>query len=247
MIIAIVNQKGGTGKTTTTVNLGFALAELGKKVALIDLDPQASLTFYVGLQDTTPSLPDALTQTTSFQSVAQQIGNVTVVPSDIQMADVELNLAQITNREQVLKKWLDTNCGDYDYVLIDCPPSLSILTLNALTAAHQVLIPMQMEVLSLQGLGLIDNTLQKVQNTFNPTLRALGIVPTLFDKRRKVTQEVMTYIQENFEIPILKSYIPADTRAIEAPSFGKSLLDYAPNSSAAMAFRELAKEILNKN
>lgn len=243
MVIAIVNQKGGTGKTTTTINLGSALAQKGKKVLLIDLDPQGSLTYSLGINDFEKGMAEVFFEEASVDEVILQKENLNILPSDIKLADTELSLAQAEHRESYLREILK-NILPYDFILIDCPPALSMLTLNALNAADQVIIPMQMEVLSLQGLDLITSTIKRIQADYNPKLTIMGILPVLIDSRRKLNHEVLEYIQENYDIPVFKSKIRRNVRASEAPSFGQSVITYAPNSNSATDYQEFAKEIL---
>jgi chromosome partitioning protein len=244
--VAIINQKGGTGKTTTTINLGSALAKEWKKVLVIDLDPQGNLGYSLGVLESEHSMADVLLGEKSLDEVLVDAEGMKLAPSNNQLVDAELTLAVSENREHVLKEILKGQKG-YDFILIDCPPSLSVLTLNALLAADEVIIPMQMEVLSLQGLDQIVNTIDKVKSAFSKKLKIAGILPVMVDGRRKLSHEVHDYISENYSIRIFESYIRANVKASEAPSFGKSVVAYKPKSSSAVDYRKFAEEFLKMN
>lgn len=243
-VISIVNQKGGTGKTTTCVNLGAALAEMGKKVLLIDFDPQGNLSFCFGLG----ILPHGMTQVmlgeTDLSSIIETSEKVDIASCDISLADVELSLAGYEGRELILDNVLKSLPSVYDFVLIDCAPSLSLLTVNALRASNKVLIPLQLEVLSLQGLSLITETIFQIKETINPTLKILGVLPVMVDIRRKITFEVYDYMKSHFGLPVFKQMVHVDVKAVEAPSFGQSVLAYAPNSEVANEYRAVARELM---
>ncbi len=243
-IIAIVNQKGGTGKTTTTVNLGSALAQLGKKVLLIDLDTQGSLTYYLGIKQYQYSLSEVLMGEKTLQQTIIRKENMDVAPTGVELADAQLALAGKDRREYVLKGILAREAQNYDFILIDSSPALSLLTVNALVAADFTLTPVLLKVLSVQGLGLVIQTIDRVKGSLNSSLRALGVLPVMVDTRKSVTQEVYNFLQENLGLRLLKSYIPDDECAIEAPSFGESIIQYAPESQSAKGYQVLAMEIL---
>lgn len=243
-IISIVNQKGGTGKTTTTINLGSALAKLGKKVLLLDLDPQGNLSYSLGLSDTKYSMAHVLEGKKTLNDIIIKKDGVHIAPGSGELVDIEISLVSLKNRERFLKEKLSELKESYDYILIDSPPSLSILTLNSLNAATEVLIPLQLEVLTMQGLGQILATVQQVKNTFNPKLKVKGIAFVMYDSRRKLSHEVYEYIKENVEENIFKTFIRSNVKIAEAPSFGKSVLDYDPNSYGASDYMSLAKEIV---
>lgn len=244
MIISIVNQKGGTGKTTSTVNIGSALVKEGKSVLLVDLDPQGSLSYSFGITDFNYSIADVLSGDISISEVLVQREGLFVAPSAIGLADIELSLADESEREQFVTKILSEINEQYDYIFLDCPPSLSLLTINALCASEKVIIPMQMEVLSLQGLELIHSTIERLKDAYGIGLEILGILPVLYDKRRKLSLEVLEFIKENYDLNVFESYIRNNVRASEAPSFGKSVIAYDPQSNSAKDYRSLAKEIL---
>lgn len=243
-IISIVNQKGGTGKTTTTINLGSALARLGKKVLLIDLDPQGNLSYSLGVTETKYSMAHVFEGTKSINEVIVKKDGLSIVPGTGELVDIEISLVNQDNRESFLKERISDLETSYDYILIDSPPSLSLLTLNSLNAANEVLIPLQLEVLTMQGLSQILETVQKVKKNFNPKLRVKGIAFVMYDKRRKLSQEVYDYIRENVEENIFKTFIRSNVKIAEAPSFGKSVIDYDPSSTGASDYMSLAKEIV---
>lgn len=240
-IVAVINQKGGTGKTTTTINLGSALSKMGHKVLLLDLDPQSNLSYSLAVASTDNTLAEAFIGTKALPEILIEKEGLWVVPGSNDLVDVEISLVSQPEREKFLKNLLADVKG-FDYVLIDCPPSLSVLTLNALTAAHEVLIPLQMEVLTLQGLDQIMNTIKKVKKAFNPKLKIKGIVVVMFDVRRKLSLEVLDYLRENVQEKIFDSQIRLNVKLAEAPSFGKSVLDYDSSSNGAKDYKALAAE-----
>lgn len=246
MIIAIVNQKGGTGKTTTTVNLGSALAALGKRVLLVDLDPQGNLSYSLGIENPRNTIVDVMMDDVPMEDALLEREDMRVLPSSVELADVELTLATFPKRESVLKGKLK-HVAHFNYVLIDCPPSLSLLTVNALAAADQVIIPLQMEVLSLQGLDQILTTINKMKKAFNRNLKIKGVLPVMVDKRRKLSSEVFDYISDNYDLNIFKTQIRSNVRASEAPSFGKSVIKYRPSSHSAKDYIAFAEELINLN
>ena len=242
-IVSIVNQKGGTGKTTTTLNLSSALAKLDKNVLAIDMDSQGNLGYSLGL-DSENTIVDVLEGTKDILDVLLKSEGFSIITSDIRLVDVELTLGGVDDRHNVLSEQLKPLKDNYDYILIDCPPSLSILALNALYASDYVIIPMLMEVLSLQGLDQIVTTVEKINAGYNKKLKVLGILPVMVDKRRKLSSEVKEYIKENYEIRIFKSLIRSNVKASESPSFGKSVVEYAPNSNSALDYKAFAQEII---
>jgi chromosome partitioning protein len=258
-IIALMNQKGGVGKTTTTVNLGAAIAEAGKKVLLIDLDPQAHLTINYGVEPSADitSLYNVLVEDHSILEAIHQVeNNVALIPSSIDLAAAEIELVSVLGREQILKKRLESAQPDFDYVLLDCPPSLGLLTLNALSVANEVIIPMQPHFLALQGVGKLLETVHLVSRRMNPGLKVAGIVLTMFDSQTKLSAEVVNDLNSFIEsakgkpLPwaaarIFKSKIRRNIKLAESPSFGKTILTYDPTSNGATDYRALAKEILS--
>ena len=244
-IFAVLNQKGGTGKTTTTVNLAAALASLGKKILLIDLDPQANLSYSFGLHSpATGTIADVLQTKQTLQTILTQKENLSIAPSSVALADVEISLVSKIGRENILKNHLKKLNG-FDFCFIDCPPSLSVLTVNALNAAHEVLIPAQMEALSLQGLSQLLETIAEVKRVLNKNLKICGIIPSMVNSRRRLTEEVLSEIEKNMKAKVFKTRIRECVKIAEAPSFAKSVLAYAPSSNAAEDFLNLAKEFIN--
>ncbi|SMD32922.1 chromosome partitioning protein [Reichenbachiella faecimaris] len=242
-VIAIVNQKGGTGKTTTTVNLGCALAKKGKKVLLVDLDAQGNMSYSLGILEIEKSIGQVILGEVDFQDILISREGLDVAPAEIDLADVEINIAGELARESILKKVL-ANVKGYDYILIDCPPSLSLLTINALNAASRVIVPLQMEVLSLQGLDQIIRTIDQIKEVLNEELQIMGLLPVMVDSRRKLSREIFEHIEENYSFKIFNSRIRTNVRASEAPSFGESLISYAPTSNGAKDYMAFADEIL---
>lgn len=241
--VAVINQKGGTGKTTTTINLGSALSKRGKKVLLIDLDPQSNLSYSLAIAQPEHTLADVFTGDKHLTDILIEKDGLWVAPGSNELVDIEISLVSEKNREAFLKNIISDTKG-FDYILIDCPPSLSVLTLNALTAAQEILIPLQMEVLTLQGLDQIMNTVAKIRKAFNPELLIRGIVVVMFDIRRKLSQEVLEYLHQNVQEKIFESQIRLNVKLAEAPSFGQSVLDYDKNSNGAKDYEALADEFL---
>ncbi|OIO33785.1 MAG: hypothetical protein AUJ70_02575 [Candidatus Omnitrophica bacterium CG1_02_40_15] len=241
--IALINQKGGTGKTTTAINLGGALAAKGKKVLLIDFDPQANLTYSFGIKPEKGSITEFLQGKQALQTLLTNKEGLDILPSSPALADFEVSIVNKIGRENLLKDRLNGVKG-YDYVFVDCPPSLSILTVNALNATSEILIPLQMEILSLQGLSQLLGTIQEVKQVLNKKLKVRGIVASMYDSRRKLTKEVMEEIEKNIKEKVFKTVIRECVKIAEAPSFAKSVLTYAPSSNGARDYMDLAKEFL---
>lgn len=245
-VISIVNQKGGTGKTTTSLNLGAALATMGKSVLIIDMDSQGNLGYSLGL-DEGLTISDVFEGEANIDDVIQQRENMDIIPSDIRLVDIELSLIDLPNRHDMLNSKIQKLSDNYDYILIDCPPSLSILAVNSLYASEKVVIPMLMEVLSLQGLDQIIQTIDKINSTYNKELKITGILPVMVDKRRKLSEEVKDYIKENYDVRIFNSYIRNNVKASESPSFGQSVIAYSPQSNSAKDYLTFASEISKLN
>jgi chromosome partitioning protein len=244
-IVSVINQKGGTGKTTTTINLGSALSKLGKKILLVDLDPQANLSYSLGLEDQAGTMADVFSGNKSLRDILVPRHGLTVAPGSNELVDIEISLVTQPQRETFLKNILAEAKG-FDYILVDCPPSLSLLTVNALVASEEVLIPLQMEVLTLQGLSQILATVEQIRATFNARLKVKGIVVVMFDKRRKLSTEIQEYLQENIDEKVFGARIRLNVKLAEAPSFGKSVLDYDGSSNGAKDYMALAEEFLKK-
>ena len=247
-VIAILNQKGGVGKTTTTVNLGAALAKTGKKVLIIDLDPQANATS--GLAIDKNVLPGSVYEVLVSGMPAQhalvetRIDNLCILPATPALAAAEQELVSVMQRELVLKRALEH--FSYDYILIDCPPSLGLLTVNALTASNSVIIPVQTEFYALEGLGLLMQTIQRVQAGLNPQLSLMGVVMTMVDARNALSGQVVEEVKKHFGAYVFGTQIPRNVRLAEAPSFGKTVFEHDKWSKGARAYKSLAKEVLNR-
>lgn len=246
-IIAVANQKGGVAKTTTVASLGAALAELGQKVLVVDLDPQACLTFSLGLDPETldMSLHDVLLERVGAGMVVRPTDDgMDLLPATIDLAGTEAHLLTRTGREHALRLALEEIADDYSYVIFDCSPSLGVLTINALTAADEVLIPLQAETLSHRGVGQLLDTVRDVQRLTNPRLRVLGVLPTLFDARTSHARAVVADIEERYQLPVLQPPIAKSIRFAEAPAAGRSVLATASRAKGAESYRELARSLV---
>jgi chromosome partitioning protein len=244
-ITAISNQNGGTGKTSTAVNLSVALAKANKKVLVIDLDPQASLSYAFGIEDNN-AIGLLLEKKKDLQAVIVEKEGVSIIPSSIELADLEVSLVNKIGREGILKKSL-SKVDSFDYVLIDTPPSLSILTINALNYADDVLIPLQMEILTLKGLWQLLDTIAEVKDVLNSKLEVRGVVANMYNTQRNLSKEVLKEIKENAKgIKVFNTYIRQCVKIAEAPSFAKSVLSYAPSSNGSIDYTNLAKEFLTE-
>ena len=249
-IISVANQKGGVGKTTTTVNLSTILAKKGKKVLLIDTDPQGNATSGLGVsKDVELSVYDILIGDTEFDETLQEtaIKNLKVCPSNISLAGAEVQLVSMMSREQRLKTKLDKIKDQYDYILIDCPPSLGLVTLNAFTASDSVLIPVQCEYFALEGLGQLLNTVNLVKKHLNKNLEIEGALLTMYDARTNLSNQVVEEVTKYFEDKVYKTVIPRNVRLSEAPSYGMPITVYDPRSKGAKAYEKFAKELLKNN
>jgi chromosome partitioning protein len=245
-VIAFANQKGGVAKTTTTLNLGVAFAEQGMKVLLVDLDPQGNLTMSQGLNPDSieRSMFDVLVHRVPITDVIHK-AEVDLAVSSIDLAGAELALSSMIGRERALEKALVPVKDEYNYVLVDTPPSLGLLTINALVASDGVIVPVQCEYLSLRGLVQLENTLSMIRENLNPAVEIQGILPTMYDNRTLHSREAVEILQENFGDLVFGTKIRKTIRYAEAPVKGSSVLKYDPTGSAAEAYRELAKEVLN--
>ncbi len=247
-IYALANQKGGVGKTTTAVNLSAFLAAKGQRVLLIDLDPQANATSSWGLDkhQLASSTYDVLINSTPLPQIIQLTKrlHLDVAPASSQLAGAEVELVELPEREKRLKHALVALKANYDYVLVDCPPSLGLLTVNALTAAQGVLVPVQCEYLALEGLTQLMNTIQLARRALNPGLIVRGLIMTMYDSRMKLAQQVVNEVQAHFGDKVFHTLIPRSVRLGEAPSYGEPILSYAPTSSGGLAYDQLTDELL---
>jgi len=248
-VIAIANQKGGVGKTTTTVNLGAALAELGYRVLVVDLDPQGNATSGLGIDSRNyeSSMYDVVMREAPLEDCIEptSVQNLFLTPANINLAGVEIELVSAFSRELKLKKALEPVVDDFDFVLIDCPPSLGLLTVNGLAAAHEVLVPIQCEYYALEGLSQLLRNVQLVATNLNEGLEVSTIVLTMYDARTRLSFEVADEVRRHFRNLVCRSIIPRTVRLSEAPSFGQPITVFDPSSRGATAYRELAKEVSN--
>ena len=244
-VIAIANQKGGVGKTTTAVNLAACLAQKGRKVLMLDTDPQGNATSGLGFdkRDIKKCIYDTLINDVMMKDVLlhSDYENLDVIPATIQLAGAEIELVSLMNREGRLKNALERVKHDYDYVLIDCPPSLGLLTINALTAANSVLVPIQC---ALEGVSQLMNPIKLVQRNLNPALKLEGVLMTMFDQRTNLSSEVVGEVRKYFNTKMYNTIIPRNVRLSEAPSHGQPVIVYDPKSKGAQVYMELAAEVL---
>ncbi len=249
-IIAVANQKGGVGKTTTAINLSACLAEAGKKVLTIDLDPQGNTTSGLGLEKETIDntvYELMIGQCTVRESLQQtNIDNLFLLPSDINLAGAEIELLGINEKEYILKNEVDYIRDDYDFIIIDCPPSLNMLTINAMTTANTILVPIQCEYYALEGLSQLVHTINLVQERLNPDLEMEGVVFTMYDARTNLSLQVVDNVKKNLSTNIYKTIIPRNIRLAEAPSYGMPINLYDSKSAGAESYRLLAKEVIER-
>lgn len=250
-VVSIVNQKGGVGKTTTAVNLAAALALQGKKVLLIDLDPQANATSGLGFhrESIEQGVYHALTEELSIRELTQatDVKNLFLVPATPDLAGAEIELVQANEREHRLKKMLQPVRDRYDFTIIDCPPSLGLLTINAMVATNQILVPMQCEYYALEGLSKVYQTMQRVQAAWNPSLTMVGILLTMVDARTNLNQQVESEVRQHFPNLVFDTVIPRNIRLSEAPSHGMPVLVYDAASRGAQSYLQMAKEFLRRS
>ena len=248
-ILAIANQKGGVAKTTTAVNLGACLSNSGKKILIVDIDPQGNATSGLGIErlELSNCIYDVLVNNLPLTKVIQstEIKNLDLLPATIQLAGAEIELVSSMSREKKLKKAFKSVLNVYDYILIDCPPSLGLLTLNALTASDGVLIPIQCEYYALEGLGQLVNTIQLVQKHLNKNLKIEGVLLTMFDARTNLSIQVVDEVKKHFKNKVYSTIIPRNVRLSEAPSHGKPIIQYDPKSKGAQVYEDFAKEVMN--
>ncbi len=250
IVIAVLNQKGGVGKTTTAVNVASFLSKEGKKVLLIDSDPQANATSGVGIDKTKLDigLYSVLAKDLDINNsiLPTNISNLDILPTDSWLASLEVDIASDENRATKLKKAIDKITKTYDLIIIDCPPALGLLTVNALTASNYVLIPVQAEFYALEGLSQLLQVMQQVQRSYNPNLELLGVAVTMFDKRNALSRQVYDEVKKHFGDKLMNTIIPRNVRLAEAPSYGQPISEYDKWSKGAKAYKNLAKEIKTK-
>lgn len=250
-VIVIANQKGGVGKTTTSVNLSAYLGDLKKKVLLIDCDPQGNTTSGIGIEkeNTENSIYDVLIENISLKEsiIPTKYKNLSICPSSVELSGAEIELVSVKNREFLLKNAIEEIKEDYDFIIVDCPPSLGLITLNAYAAANSVIIPIQCEYYALEGLGQLTNTISTIKQGINKEIEIEGILLTMFDKRTNLSTLVYDEVKKFFPDKIFKTVIPRNVRLSEAPSFGEAIISYDKLSKGAFAYKALAKEIIKKN
>lgn len=248
-VIAILNQKGGVGKTTTTTNLAAYLAKAGRKVLIVDLDPQGNTSSGLGLDKQTlnSTLYDVLFGRAELDKTIRRATthNLDLLPSNAQLAAAEVELVGLVGRELKLRQMLES-LDHYDYILIDCPPSLGLLSINALTAADEVLIPVQTEYYAMEGLTQLLDVIQQVRQALNPNLNLLGVILTMYDSRTSLSEQVQEEVKRHFGGKVFTTVIPRNIRLAEAPSFGRTIHEHDPLSRGALAYQELAKELESK-
>ncbi len=250
-IIAIANQKGGVGKTTTSINLSAALAAQGKKVLIIDTDPQGNATSGFGVEknDLDNTVYELMLNECSIQEciINEVIPNLDMLPTNVNLAAIEIETIDVENKEYILKNELDWIKDKYDFIIIDCPPSLSMLTVNAMTAADSVLVPIQCEYYALEGLSQLIHTINLVKTRLNADLEMEGVVFTMYDSRTNLSAEVVENVKENLDERIFETVIPRNIRLAEAPSFGQPITIYDPKSAGSLSYLALAEEIIKVN
>jgi chromosome partitioning protein len=248
IVYVFVNQKGGVGKTTSAINLGAYLAELGKSVLLVDFDSQANLSSGIGIRNTKPGVYELISGSVPVEKVIRTTGipRLSVIPASIDLSGAAVELIEQKKRDFYLKNALAPVRDKFDFIMIDCPPSLGVLTLNGMTAADAVLIPMQCEYFAMEGLTLLIKTVQRIKKSLNPTLTMGGIFFTMFDQRTRLAQEVVKRVGAYFRDSVFTTIIPRNVRLSEAPSHGLAISQYDPQSSGAKAYQSLAREVAQR-
>lgn len=258
MIFSFTNQKGGVGKTTTVINLGAFLAERGKKVLLIDLDPQANLSSGLGLGSTSfektfpnrkqrrPTIYDVIIGNSTIQEsfIASDIENLFLVPANIDLAGADIELVNKLSRESLLKSVLKGMDNNYDYIFVDCPPSLGLLTINALVAAQKIIIPVQCEYFALEGLSQLARSIEMIKSNLNKTLQVGGVVLTMYDARTKLSKAIVSEVRKFFKKKVFKTIIPRNVRLSEAPSYGQPIILYDKKAPGSLAYKRLSDEFM---
>ncbi len=247
-ILAFANQKGGVGKTTSAVNIASSLGEEGKKTLLVDFDPQGNATSGVGItKKGVKTSYELLSGENPYNCIIKtEFKGLDVIPADISLAGAEIELVDEEKRQYKLKKALDTLRCDYDYIIIDCPPSLGLLTINSLSAADGVVVPMQCEYYALEGLSMLMMTISKIKKTYNPSLELFGVIVTMFDGRLNLTMQVLEELKRHFPDKLFSTPVPRNVRLSEAPSFGMPAMYFDKHSKGAAAYKELAREIISR-
>jgi chromosome partitioning protein len=247
-IVALANQKGGVGKTTTAINLGASVAACERRVLLVDLDPQANATSGIGVTEADPSMYDVLIENMPLREIIRptEIPTLFLAPSSVDLVGAEVELRDAIGREYFLKRVLEAVAADYDYILIDSPPSLGLLTVNGLTAANSVLVPLQAEYFALEGVSQLLATIDRVKSAVNPSLDVEGIVLTMYDERMNLARQVSEEVRSHFGEKVYKTVIPRNVRLSEAPSFGKPIILYDIRSRGSEAYVNLAREFIQR-
>lgn len=245
MIIAFANHKGGTGKTTSVINIGAALSRAGKRVLLVDLDPQGNLSYSLGLEKQNYNVADLMLGRQSFEEVACETNNMHVLPSDGSLYRQIEYIGFHTDKNFLLRNALRKIEGHYDFILLDCAPALSLYTTNAFNACQGVIIPLMFEILSIQGLDQILEEIKRIQETSNPAISVIGVLGVIVNESRKLSEEVLEYIRDNYNVNVFNNHVRNNVKAAEAPSFASSVIDYAPTSTSAKDYLNVCAELLS--